>query len=138
MTIPARINHLTIVPRQRACEPEEAHRATGGSHAPLSPAYRSALLMPAPELFCLFLIIADTRSRYIIDPNRIRIIKFADQNPAVVIRDHRDVASRPACVEPGRVVFCKLNSEGFQSAFLRIIGCYFHAIPFSLFPSGSV
>ena len=101
---------------------------------PFWPAYRLALFVPTSEPFCLFPVITDIGSRYIVYPDGIRVIEFADQDAPVKIRDHADITGRPVLVKPCRIVFGKLNVERFQSAFLWIIHRYFHGLSFPRFP----
>ncbi len=84
--------------------------------------------MHAPQLPCFFLVITNISPRYVIDPEWIRIIEFADQDIPVKIGYHGYIAGIPAVTESGRIVIRELYVNRFQPAFLRIINVHFHML----------
>lgn len=87
--------------------------------------YRSFLFIPSPDLFSFLGVMIDIVSRYSIDPEEISVIKLRNEDASFIVRDHADIARRCVVVKPRRVIFGKLNVDGFQPAFLRIIyGCF--------------
>jgi len=113
----------------RACE-AEVPAGRPEFHKPLPPpTYWPSLFVLMSELFCLFLVIANIRSRYIVDPDRMSVIEFSNQNPPVKVRDHADITGGPVLVEPCRVFFGKRYVDSFVLAFLWIVNSYFHKLP---------
>ena len=86
------------------------------------------LLVQSHQLACFSLVIAKISPRYIINPERVRIIEVTDQDAAIKIRYPGDITSILTVPEPGRIVIRKLDINRLQSAFLWIVCCNFHAL----------
>ena len=85
---------------------------------PPSPPYRPALFVLAFKLLCFFPVVADTGSRYIVYPDGIRVIEFADQDAPIKIRYHANIMGCTALAEPRHIVLGELDIDRFQSTLL--------------------
>lgn len=106
-------------------ETEGARRATGVSPDAIPPAAPLLLVNPQ-ELPCLFLAIVNITPGCFIDPDRICIIEFTDQETTFKIRYPVNVTRFSTVIEPGCIVVREFHSDGFQSAFLGIVYCNVH------------